>query len=234
MRDFSNKISLKAVILIWVLLTFQITPGAGQVKEKSANDKLENRVNTQPVYVNQTTTFPQIHTHLNGMVKEFVRTMYQDKRGNYWFGTNGSGIIRYDGDTLERVRIEQSPNWLIIRKIVEDKEGNIWFGSSSGLIKYDGKTYTTFSVESGLQHEEIGGLAIDSKGLIWVGSIGGVSHFDGKKFTPFILPDTVVENAEPMLSIKCALSFLEDNNGNIWISNDGNESSNTEMGHLLT
>ncbi|MBK6903658.1 MAG: hypothetical protein IPH04_12865 [Saprospirales bacterium] len=39
------------------------------------------------------------------MVREFVRTMYQDRKGNYWFGTNGNGIIRYDGQTLEKMTI---------------------------------------------------------------------------------------------------------------------------------
>ena len=72
------------------------------------------------------------------------------------------------------------------------------------------------------QNEEIWGLAVDSKGLIWVGSVGGASHFDGKMFTPFLLPNTVVENAESMLSIKSAGGFVEDNDGNMWINNDGN------------
>ncbi|MBK8587097.1 MAG: hypothetical protein IPN88_17505 [Bacteroidetes bacterium] len=132
------------------------------------------------------------------------------------------GIIRYDGKTLERINVEQIPNWLAIRKIIEDEVGNIWFGTSSGLVKYDGEKYTNFSTEVGLKNEEIWGLAVDSKGLIWVGSVGGASHFDGKMFTPFLLPNTVVENAESMLSIKSASGFVEDNDGNMWINNDGN------------
>jgi ligand-binding sensor domain-containing protein len=95
----------KAKNLILVLLTVQITSCTGQVKEKSVTDKRENEVNTQPLNSNQSTTFPQIHTNLNGMVREFVRTMYQDKKGNYWFGTNGDGIIRYDGQILEKISI---------------------------------------------------------------------------------------------------------------------------------
>jgi hypothetical protein len=215
-------ILFKARNLILVLLALQCSSCTGQVKEKSVTDKIENIVNTQPLIKNQSTTFPQIHTNLNGMVREFVRCMYQDKKGNYWFGTNGDGIIRYDGKTLEKINIEQSLKWLAIRKIIEDKVGNIWFGTSSGLVKYDGEKYTIFSTEVGLQDEEIWGLAVDSKGLIWVGSVGGVSHFDGKKFTPFLLPNTVVEDADPMLSIKSAGGFVEDNDGNMWISNDGN------------
>ena len=89
-----------------------------------------------------------------------------------------------------------------VREIVEDKAGNVWFGTSDGLIKYDGEKFTTFSTEEGLQDEEIWGLTIDKSGLIWVGTIGGVCHFDGKKFIPFLLPDSMVENPQHMLSDK--------------------------------
>jgi ligand-binding sensor domain-containing protein len=55
------------------------------------------------------------------MVTEFVRTMYQDKKGNYWFGTNTNGIIRYDGDTLENVTIEQKQNGYRLEKLLKIK-----------------------------------------------------------------------------------------------------------------
>ncbi len=223
--------------LILVLLTLQFSSCTGQVKEKSDNDTIENEVNTQPLILNQSTTFPQIHTNLNGMVREFVRTMYQDKRGNYWFGTNGNGIIRYDGKTLEKISIEGLRPFNVVREIVEDKAGYLWFGTDNGLIKYDGEKFTTYSEKDGLQDGEIWGLTIDKSGRIWVGSTGGISLFDGKKFTPFLLPDTKVENPKPMLSDKLVFKFLEDKNGTMWFATDGNgifKYKNGEFTHLTT
>jgi ligand-binding sensor domain-containing protein len=217
----SEKIAI-ARNLILIVLTFQILSCTGQVKEKSVNDKIENEVSNQQLTFNQSTVFPQIHTNLNGMVREFVRTMYQDKKENYWFGTNDNGIIRYDGQTLEKVTIEQKQKWVAVREIVEDKVGNIWFGTSSGLVKYDGEKFTVFSTEVGLQDEDIWGLAVDASGLIWVGSTGGVSHFDGKKFTPFLLPEATVENPQYMLSDKLVFKFVEDKNRTMWLVTDGN------------
>ena len=230
----SKKIStIKNIFLfVWVC---QMSSCSGQVKEKPVDDKTEIGTNNRSSNLNQNTTFPQIHTNLNGMVSEFVRTMYQDKKGNYWFGTNTDGIILYDGQKLENVTIEQIRKWFSVREIVEDKVGNIWFGTSSGLIKYDGEKFTVFSTEVGLQNEEIWGLEIDNTGLIWVGSIGGVSHFDGKKFTPFLLPETKVENPKPMLSDKLVLKFVEDKNGTMWLVTDGNgifKYKNGEFTHL--
>ncbi|MBU2020095.1 MAG: hypothetical protein KJ941_10670 [Bacteroidetes bacterium] len=210
--------------LILVLLTIQITPFTGQVKEKSVADTIENQRNTQPINLKQSTTFPQIHTNLNGMVREFVRTMYQDKKGNFWFGTNGDGIIRYNGQILEKITVDGIRPHFRVLEIVEDKAGNLWFGTSEGLIKYDGKEFTIFSKKEGLpgEDQEVWGLTIDQNGLIWVGSIGGVSHFDGEKFIPFSLPVSKVENAKPMLSDKLVFKIIEDQNGNMWFATDGN------------
>lgn len=232
----SKKISITRE-LIFIVLTFQISFCIGQVKEKTVDDKIDNEVTNQPPILKQTTTFPQIHTNLNGLVREFVRTMYQDKKGNYWFGTNGNGIIRYNGQKLETVSIEGIGPLNHVREIVEDKAGNVWFGTGYGLIKYDGEKFSKYATEVGLQHEDIWGLTIDKSGLIWVGSIGGVSHFDGKKFTPFLLPETKVENPKPMLSDKLILKFLEDKNGTMWLVTDGNgifKYKNGEFIHLTT
>ena len=222
MTNIGIMILFKVRNLLLVLLTFQFSACTGQVKEKSVTDSRGNQVNTQPLSLKQSTTFPQIHTNLNGMVREFVRTMYQDKKGNYWFGTNGNGIIRYDGKTLEKISIEGLRPFNVVREIVEDKAGYLWFGTDNGLIKYYGEKFTTYSEKDGLKDGEIWGLTIDKSGCIWVGSTGGISLFDGKKFTPFLLPDTKVENLKPMLSDKLAFKFLEDKNGTMWFVTDGN------------
>lgn len=205
-----------------ILISLQFSACNNRVTEELTDKKPDKEENNKPLVIRRNTVFPQIHTNLDGMVSEFVRTLYQDKRGNYWFGSNGDGIIRYNGQSLEKMTINASHQGLSVREIVEDNAGNVWFGTSGGLIKYDGKNFTVYAEQEGLDDEEVWGLTIDSEGLFWVGTIKGVFHFDGKKFTPFILPDSKVENPQHMLSDKMVFKFLEDRDGTMWLVTDGN------------
>ena len=40
-------------------------------------------------------------------ISDFVRRIFQDKQGNLWFGTNGDGVIRFDGSKLEYFSIDE-------------------------------------------------------------------------------------------------------------------------------
>lgn len=237
MVKINDKMKLITKTLILAFLTIHITSCTGHINEKSVAGTAEDQIKTQPPILIQKTTFPQIHSNLNGMVREFVRTMHQDRNGNYWFGTNSVGIIRYDGQILEKITIAGINPLFRVLEIVEDNAGNLWFGTSEGLIKYNGIEFRAFSKKEGLQNEEIWGLTIDKSGLIWVGSTGGVKQFDGERFIPFNLPDSKVENAKPMLSNILVFKIIEDRNGTFWFATDGNgifKYNNGEFTHLTT
>ena len=213
---------LKFKNIILLILTIQILACVGQVKEKVINHDVSITTKGENLIGNISTTFPQIHANLNGMVKEFVRTMHQDKKGQYWFGTNGNGIIRYDGKILEAVVIEGvKPNMRIL-EIIEDKNNNIWFATSEGLIKYDGNKFTPLPHTSEDQKKEIWGLAMDKNEIIWIGALDGVYRYNGESFIPFELPQLKVKKWRPMLSSTLIFKIIEDQNRTMWFPTDGN------------
>jgi ligand-binding sensor domain-containing protein len=75
-----------------------------------------------------------------------IRSIYQDKKGNYWFGTNGAGVFRFDGTTITQFTVTDGLADNQIQNIQEDPMGNIWFGTGLfGVSRFDGKTFTTFT-----------------------------------------------------------------------------------------
>lgn len=74
-----------------------------------------------------------------------IWNVYQDQKDNYWFGSNGNGIFRYDGEKLIRYTRKDGLINNTIRSIQEDHLGNIFIGTSHGISKYDGKIFTTLT-----------------------------------------------------------------------------------------
>ncbi len=164
-----------------------------------------------------------------GLVSQYIRSIFQDSKGNYWFGPLGHGAIRYDGTTLKYFTdIEfycgndstQHEYGSSVHAITEDKNGNIWFGTDHGAIKYDGKTFRCYTDKSGLSNIRVGRKSIlaDKTGTIWVGTEGGVFRYNpsadsagGRCFSLFHL-------LAPF-NIK---DIMEDKAGNIWFATQDN------------
>lgn len=216
----------KAILFLAYFLGTILLGGCnGQTPQKRTPEPSHISTQDQTPLIFQENIAPdRNHADLNGRVTEFVRKMYQDSQGNFWLGTNGNGVIRYDNNSLQQFEISEDFNKDVgaVRGIVEDKKGNIWLGTSNGLIKFDGEKFKVYSANEGLPNNEVWGLTIDEKGLLWLGTTKGVYQFDGKNFTLFELPKSTVKNPEPMLNDQLAFKILQDRNGTMWFVVDGN------------
>jgi hypothetical protein len=70
-------------------------------------------------------------------VSQYIRSIFQDSKGNLWFGTLGEGVVRYDVKTLTYFSNPDGFNNNTVYAINEDKRGNLWFGTDQGVYKYD-------------------------------------------------------------------------------------------------
>lgn len=160
-------------------------------------------------------------------ISDFVRRIFQDENGDLWFGTNGDGVIRYNGDSLEYFSIDEGFSGTAVRGIVEDKNGDVWFATSGGISKYKPtaknktKLFTNFTEEDGLINNDVWSIYIDSKNEIWIGTYGGISRFNGETFSTFEIPETKPDDRRGVTSSKIVHCIMEDSKGKMWFgSND--------------
>lgn len=164
-----------------------------------------------------------------GLVSQYIRSIFQDSKGNFWFGPAGQSVARYDGETLRYYsKMEffngnnsiSQDDWHSVHAITEDKKGNIWFGTDHGAIKYDGINFKSYTEKNGLSDSRVGRkcMLTDQSGNMWVGTRGGVFQYnpgadstDGHCFSRFQLI--------PPVNIK---DIMEDNAGNIWFASQDN------------
>jgi len=91
---------------------------------------------------------PKSETALGVIVNHLSDSLwyvYQDKKNNYWFGSNGEGVFCYDGKTILNYTIKDGLCNDSIRQIQEDEYGNMYFSTLSGINKFDGKTITSLT-----------------------------------------------------------------------------------------
>jgi ligand-binding sensor domain-containing protein len=55
--------------------------------------------------------------------------------GALWFGTNGQGAARYDGQTWKDVRAGDGPLAGHVNDIYVDKQGAVWFATNAGISR---------------------------------------------------------------------------------------------------
>jgi ligand-binding sensor domain-containing protein len=160
-----------------------------------------------------------------GLVSQYIRSIFQDSKGDFWFGPAGQSVVRYDEKTLtyfSRAEFFQGNDQVTqdegnsVHAITEDQQGNIWFGTDEGAVKYDGTSFRSYTEKDGLSNTRVGRKCIltDKSGTIWVGTRGGVFRYlpaadstGGQCFSLFQLL--------PPVNVK---GIMEDKTGNIWFA----------------
>jgi ligand-binding sensor domain-containing protein len=71
-----------------------------------------------------------------------IRSILQDSKGNYWFGSHREGVCIFDGKSFKYFTTNEGLSDNQVRSIQEDTNGNIWFGTANGVSSYDGEKIT--------------------------------------------------------------------------------------------
>ena len=72
----------------------------------------------------------------SGLVANGILALAADLQGNVWIGTSGGGVIRYDGQTFQSIRLGPSALGNVVEAIQCDRHGQLWFGTRAGLVAY--------------------------------------------------------------------------------------------------
>jgi ligand-binding sensor domain-containing protein len=176
---------------------------------------------SQEKKMNTTEKSDSDRAEIESQIGEYVTSVFEDSKGNVWFGTNGNGIARYDGELLKYFTTKDGLPSDRVTGIIEDATGMYWLSTGEGVSNYDGKKFTNFLVGDDLSSNVISQLLIDRKNIFWVGTWNGVYKFDGKTFQPFSIPDPEVDTKINKDTQYWIMGISEDAEGNIWFLRDG-------------
>lgn len=142
-----------------------------------------------------------------------IRAIFQDSKGNYWFGSHNEGVSFYNGKSFEYFTTNEGLSDNQIRSIQEDKNGKIWFGTAKGVSVYDKGKFTTYSTNTNDPRYEWN----DTKGDLWfyAGEEDGINRFDGINMNYLIFPKPKYKNPDNTYGVT---DISTDKDGKVWIA----------------
>ncbi len=185
----------------------------------SCNGQIQNRNSTNEEGKTYLTHQPNNFNAISNRLDKNIRSIFHDRNGNYWFGTNGAGVYRYDKKTLTQFTVKDGLADNQVINIQEDNLGNIWFGTGIfGISKFDGIKFTTHTDKVKITY----GTEKDWKSTnndLWFYAGGGVLRYSNSSLTylPFDQSSSNTQSSAPFsLSRYGVYCILKDTKGNVW------------------
>ena len=110
-----------------------------------------------------------------------VTSILRDSRGVDWIGSDGNGIYRIDGQSVDHYGASDGLSGDAVTSINEDHEGNVWITTSNGLDRFRRLKVVTLTVQDGLPSDKVYSVLSTSKGELLVGGVGGLSILSGDR-----------------------------------------------------
>jgi diguanylate cyclase (GGDEF)-like protein len=123
--------------------------------------------------------------HLGAHSAPSVLALLQDKQGFVWIGTQGNGLLRFDGYqyiayTHGRHDARSLPSDRVYA-LHQDAAGALWVGTRGGLARYDPDSddFTRFTPAPGpASRLDVKAIVSDGQRGLWLATWGGIQHLD--------------------------------------------------------
>jgi signal transduction histidine kinase/streptogramin lyase len=142
------------------------------------------------------------------------RTLFADRDGNLWAGTNGAGLIRFKDRAVRMFTKADGLPTDVVMTVLATHDGKLWVGNNcGGLSWFDGRSFHTYNESQGLTNSCVYALAEDGNHDLWVGGGGGVFRFHDGRFTGYTTADGLATDQ--------VRSILAARDGSLWMGTRG-------------
>lgn len=161
---------------------------------------------------------------LNSISKNIIKSLFIDKTGILWIGTNGGGINKMNPERkqfkiIKKTLDPKSLSYDKIRSIFEDSKNNLWIGTEGGGLniltaKNDNGTYSNFiNLKKVLKPFAIEELANKNTILIGAENTPGLYEINISDINSIKESDL-----KPIENVTYSVfSILEDSKKNVWV-----------------
>jgi two-component system sensor histidine kinase ChiS len=164
----------------------------------------------------------------NSISDNFIWTLFEDKSGEIWIGTNSGGLNKLDRENERFIKYKYDPKNVNsisnnnIRVIFEDSVGILWIGTEGGgLNKFDKRKNGFIRIYNSSPAAapviNIFDIINGKEGELWLGTDRGlVKYIEAKnQFINYSITPTLTTNSVNIINV-----LFKDKNGIIWIGTE--------------
>ncbi|GAA4888009.1 two-component regulator propeller domain-containing protein [Flaviramulus aquimarinus] len=148
-----------------------------------------------------------------------INEIIGDKKGNLWFGTDGSGLFYHNSfqkkfNTL-KIKLKEYPSISNISsfRFLKGKDSTLWIGSKYGILKYNHNT-NAFKLYHKAEPALIYTIAKDQNNTIWTGGFtSGLLKYDEKRDV-----FNKISNSKNNLPDEDVIEIIPIDSNTLWIS----------------
>lgn len=129
------------------------------------------------------------HSHkVEETKRAWIHDIFQDKDGNIWFASMGSGVWKRNAEdgTFKHYETGQK-NGLSsnsVSSVMQDSQGNIWLSTDGGgICRYNPRAdkFDAYSIQQGLPDNVAYSILEDRQGNLWFGTNKGLVRFNPER-----------------------------------------------------
>ena len=154
-----------------------------------------------------------------------IWSIRETSTGEIWFGSNGAGVFRFDGETLRQYTEADGLGGSQIRDIREDSNGGVLVSAVGGVARFDGVEFSAVEIiEPGNGKPTWRLDPADTWILVEPGSFGPC-RFDGTRIHRLELPPSRAaqrqESRFPNFPADALYTHFTDSRGHLWFGTAG-------------
>jgi len=128
--------------------------------------------------------------------------------GTLWIGTEGGGLVRYQGGHFKAWSSRDGLSNDFVRVIHEEADGSLLVGTDNGLLRWNGREFERIDGSNRIPQMAVHAIFRDRTGALWVGG-SQLVRVTGKTVDDFSLPGPASQNR--------VKSITQTSDGRIWV-----------------
>lgn len=145
----------------------------------------------------------------NGLVNDYVHSLFQDRDGRIWVGTRG-GLSRLTETSIAPMQGLLAGEDPYVYSVLSSIDGTLWMGTGGGAIQIIGDKVRHYTETDGLPGRVVTAFYQDAAGTLWTATTNGMARLTGRRFGS-------IKNGEEPLRVGLITSLTVDKQGRLWM-----------------